>query len=119
MQAKLAEWQAKVICTFVGAAGFVEAQNGKNPLVEAAKDIDIFGGQSAYEREREAELDAMRGEKVADDWRDDPRLQQAAADPESGVEASNAAGSFESFMKSFDPSGTHLQAVPDLPSEDP
>lgn len=119
MAARLAEWQAKVICTFVGAAGMVESQNGKNPLVEAARDIDIFAGQSARDRERERELDAIRGEKVADDWRDDPRLARpVAADPESGVEAANAAGSFESFMKAFDPSGTHLQAVPDLPSED-
>jgi hypothetical protein len=117
MQAKLAEWQAKVICTFVGAAGMVESSGGKNPLVEAAREIDIFAGQ--HDDERQKELDRIRGDVVAEDWRDDPRFAPVAASPDAGVEASNPAGSFENFMRAFDPSGSHLQAVPDLPAEDP
>lgn len=60
-----------------------------------AQSIDIMGGS------RDEELDAMRGPKVADDWRDDPRLSQQAADPEQGVEASNASGSYEAFASMF------------------
>jgi hypothetical protein len=93
----------------------VEAKNGRNPLVEAAQAIDIFGGA---ERERERELDAVRGEMVAADWRDDPRFAPVPADPDTGQEASNTPGSFESFMRNFDPEGAHLQAVPDLPDEE-
>lgn len=40
----------------------------------------------------------MRGEKVADDIKDDPRFGMTKADPDRGVEASNGAGSFESLM---------------------
>jgi hypothetical protein len=119
MNARLVEWQTKVLSSFVGAAGMVEAQNGKNPLVEAAREIDIFAGSSPEHLARERELDELRGEVVAADWRDDPRLQKpVAADPERGIEAANADGSFESFMRAFDPGGAHLAAVPDLPAED-
>lgn len=40
----------------------------------------------------------MRGEKVADDVKDDPRFSMVEADPVRGVEASNGVGSFESLM---------------------
>ena len=81
------------MCSFIGAQAQIDTEKtgGKNPLVELAQSIDIMGDP------RDAELDAMRGEKVADDWHDDPRLAQQAADPAHGVEASNAAGSFEAF----------------------
>jgi hypothetical protein len=121
-QARIMEWQTRHICTFIGAQAMVDPDKhgGRNPLVDAAQDISIFAGASPRERqELELELEAMRGEKVADDWRDDPRLQKPVpADPERGVEAANAAGSFEGFMKFFDPAGAHLQAVPDLPPDE-
>lgn len=69
---------------------------GRNPLVDAAAGIDVFAGAG-----RDRELDALRGEKVADRWEDDPRLQDqrpVAADPEQGVEASNPEGSYEQFL---------------------
>jgi hypothetical protein len=87
----------------------------QNPLVVAAASMDIFAGAQVSREERE--LVAMRGEKVADDWRDDPRLQMPAADPESAAEAANAAGSYEGFLKAFG-GPPPLQAVPDLPPED-
>jgi hypothetical protein len=85
------------VCGFIGAQAQIDtkASGGKNPLVELAQAIDIMGSS------RDTELDAIRGEKVADDWREDPRLSQQAADPGHGVDASNAAGSMEAFMGSF------------------
>lgn len=67
---------------------------GRNPLVDAVQDLDILGGRGP----REAELDAIRGEKVADRVEDDPRFGRVAADPGRGVEAANPAGSFEAFL---------------------
>jgi hypothetical protein len=86
----------KTVCVFIGAQAQIDTEKtgGRNPLVDAAKELDIFGGKSG----RDKELDAIRGEKVADDWRDDPRLAPVAADPEKGVEASNASGSFEAML---------------------
>lgn len=114
----MTEWQAKHICTFIAASAgvWMELKAGQqNPLVEAAASIDIFAAPGTSPEERE--LDAMRGEKVADDWHDDPRLQMAPAAPESGVEAANVAGSYEGFLKAFG-GPPPLQAVPDLPPED-
>ncbi len=85
------------MCAFIGAQAPVDTKQtgGKNPLVELAQSIDILGGAGQ-------ELDKIRGEKVADDWRDDPRLQRpVAADPEAGVEASNAPASYEGFLAMF------------------
>lgn len=95
---QLAEAQAKVICTWIGAnAGvWMDLKPGQsNPLVEAAQRIS-FSPPS-----EDTELDKLRGPKVADDWHDDPRLAQTAADPAKGVEAANAAGSFEAFLGAF------------------
>ena len=74
-----------------------KAHGGKNPLVELAASIDIFGGKSPEEQE----LDRIRGPKVADSVADDPRFGPVAADPEAGVEADNGAGSYEMFLQSF------------------
>lgn len=63
-----------------------------------AQAIDLLGGKTDAERE----LEAMRGPKVADRIEDDPRLQASRpADPEHGVEAANAAGSYEGFLRKF------------------
>jgi hypothetical protein len=67
---------------------------GRNPLVEAASAIDIFG-------KADAELDRIRGPKVADRVEDDPRIGMTRADPDKGVDAANSAGSFEAFMTAF------------------
>lgn len=90
-----------MVCTFIGAQAMVDTDKtgGRNPLVDAAQDLDILGGGARSEAERE--LDEMRGPMVARRAEDDPRLQMAwpvAADPEAGVEASNPAGSFEGFL---------------------
>lgn len=87
------------MCSFIGAQAQIDTKRsgGRNPLVELAQSIDILDGKSDAERE----LDAMRGPRVADDWRDDPRLAQVAADPEHGVEAANSPGSFEAFSAMF------------------
>lgn len=71
-----------------------EKTGGKNPLVELAQSIDIFGAKSPEEQE----LDRIRGPRVADSVEDDPRFGKVAADPATGVEASNSAGSYEAFM---------------------
>lgn len=100
-QARLAEAQAKVICTFIGAnAGvWMDLKKGqKNPLVEAAQKIDFLGTGPT---EEERELDRIRGPKVADDWKDDPRIAPQPANPETGEEASNPEGSMEAFMTMF------------------
>jgi hypothetical protein len=65
------------------------------------KEISIFGEKTSEERE----LDAIRGEKVADRAADDPRFALVPADPERGVEASNAGGSFEALMSGWGGSG--------------
>jgi hypothetical protein len=89
-------------------------QGQKNPMLEAALAISLTGEMSPEEAERERELDAMRGEKVADDYRDDPRLkkeQMVLADPVKGVEASNPSGSFEALMGGWGRHPTHGQAL--------
>ncbi len=75
-------------------------QGQKNPLVEAASNIDIFAGRRQRDP-REVELDEMRGPVVAEDWHDDPRIAPQAADPAKDVEASNPDGSFEAFLHMF------------------
>lgn len=96
---KTAEWQAKTICQFIGMQAWVDTSKhgGRNPIVDAAMDIDIFGKRS----ERDRMLDELRGEKVADRVEDDPRLARVAADPKAGVEAANPDGSFEAMMHMF------------------
>lgn len=88
-----------MVCQFIGAQAMVDtkAHGGKNPLVELAASIDIFGGKSPEEQE----LDRIRGPKVADSIEDDPRFGKVAADPEAGVEADNGQGSYEAFMTMF------------------
>lgn len=84
------------MCAFIGAQAQVDVKktNGRNPLVELAQSIDILAPPSA--------LDQLRGERVADDWQDDPRLApRVPADPESGVEAANSPGSYEAFAAMF------------------
>jgi hypothetical protein len=63
--------------------------------------VELAQGISILPDEREQALAGMRGEVVASDWRDDPRVAAQAADPANGVEASNAAGSFEAFASMF------------------
>lgn len=66
-----------MICTWVGSAaglGMVDWKGRTNPLVEAVKDISIFG-EGRERTPEEEELDRMRGPVVAADYRDDPRLQ--------------------------------------------
>jgi hypothetical protein len=72
----------------------------------AVQAISITGDRDL----REAELDAMRGEKVADRIEDDPRFGRQAADPDRGVEAANPGGSFEALMGGW-MSGSHGQAL--------
>jgi hypothetical protein len=88
-----------MVCQFIGAQAQVDVSKhgGRNPLVEMAASIDIFGGRSAEEQE----LDRIRGPKVADNWQDDARFSPVAADPAAGVEADNPAGSFEAFSAMF------------------
>jgi len=97
LETRLAEAQTKTICSFLAASAGLWMNLGKgevNPLIEQAARIDFLGSP-------DTELDDIRGEKVADDWRKDPRLAPQAADPAQGVEASNAEGSFEAFMTMF------------------
>jgi hypothetical protein len=95
----VAEWQVKTICSFIGAQAMVDTEKhgGRNPLVELAASLDIFATRSPEERE----LDRIRGPKVADRLEDDARFARVAADPAAGVEASNAAGSYEGFAAMF------------------
>jgi hypothetical protein len=128
-QARLMEWQTRHICTFIGAQAQVDTDKygGRNPLVDAAQELSIFAGATPGQRRElglddtspeQQELDDMRGEVVARDWRDDPRLQKPVpADPGKGVEAANAAGSYDAFLQAFGAPPV-LQAVPDLPPED-
>lgn len=85
-----------MVCQFIGAQAIVDTSKtgGRNPLVEAAASISIFGDKTPEERE----LDRIRGPVVAARIEDDPRFGKVAADPEAGVEASNASGSYEAFM---------------------
>lgn len=107
------------MCAFIGAQAPIDTKQtgGRNPLVELAHAIDILGGE---------EPDPIRGEKVADDWRDDPRLARpVAADPAAGVEAENAPASYEGFMTMFGggsplpPGAGEPDARPDLRAEAP
>jgi hypothetical protein len=84
------------VCQFIGAQAAIDTSKtgGRNPLVEMAASIDIFGDKSPEEQE----LDRIRGPKVADSVEDDPRFGKVAADPDAGIEASNSAGSYEAFM---------------------
>lgn len=86
----------KIVCQFIGAQAAVDTSKhgGRNPLVEAAMALSIFGERTA----EELELERIRGPQVAARLEDDERFAQRAADPENGVEASNAAGSYEAFM---------------------
>jgi hypothetical protein len=85
-----------MVCSFIGAQAMVDTKQhgGKNPLVELAQSIDIFGVKTPEERE----LDRIRGPQVAASVQDDPRFGKVAADPQAGTEAENAAGSYEAFM---------------------
>lgn len=93
---KLAEWQVRTICSFIGAQAPVDTSKtgGRNPLVEMARDISIFGEKTPEEEE----LDRIRGPQVASSIDDDPRFGKVAADPDKGVEAANSTGSYEAFM---------------------
>jgi hypothetical protein len=85
----------RTICSFIGAQAQVDTDKhgGRNPLVELAASLSIFGDKSPEEEE----LDRIRGPAVAARLEDDPRFGKVAADPEQGVEASNSAGSYEAF----------------------
>jgi hypothetical protein len=85
-----------MVCQFIGAQAMIDTgkHGGRNPLVEAAASISVFGDKAPEEQE----LDRIRGPKVADSVEDDPRFGKVAADPEAGVEASNGAGSYEAFL---------------------
>lgn len=86
----------KIVCQFIGAQAQVDISKhgNRNPLVEAAMAVSIFGEKSP----EELELDRIRGPQVAARLEDDERFARRAADPANGVEASNAAGSYEAFM---------------------
>jgi hypothetical protein len=67
---------------------------GRNPLVEHAASISIFGDKTP----EEAELEKMRGPVVAQSVQDDPRFGKVAADPDTGQEAANGTGSYEALI---------------------
>lgn len=96
---RLAEWQVKMICSFIGAQAMVDTEKhgGRNPLVELAQSIDIFNKRTP----EEIELDRIRGPKVADSIETDARFAKVAADPAAGQEAANGQGSYEAFMTMF------------------
>jgi hypothetical protein len=89
----------KTVCTFIGAQAMIDVKQhgGRNPLVEMAQSISITGDQAP----EEIELDRIRGPRVADRLEDDPRFARVAADPAAGVEAENAAGSYEQLLAAF------------------
>ncbi len=89
----------KTVCVWIGAQAQIDPDEhgGRNPLVDMAQELDILGGRSVAEKE----LDAIRGEKVADRIEDDPRFSRVPADPGKGVEAANPDGSFEAMMRMF------------------
>ena len=86
-----------MVCTWIGAQAWIDTEKtgGRNPLVEAAQQLDIFGGRTPEEEE----LDRIRGPRVADRVEDDPRFSRVAADPGRGVEAANPGGSFEAMIR--------------------
>lgn len=88
-----------MVCQFIAAQAQVDTSKtgGRNPLLDLAMDIDIFGEKSAAEKE----LDAIRGPKVADSIEDDARFGPTAANPDTGQEADNGQGSYEAFMAMF------------------
>jgi hypothetical protein len=89
----------KTVCQFIGAQAMVDTSKhgGRNPLVELAASISILGEKTP----EEIELDRIRGPKMHDRVEDDPRFSRVAADPDAGVEASNAAGSYEAMLAAF------------------
>jgi hypothetical protein len=95
------------VCTFIAAqAGmWMELKPGQqNPMLEAAQRVSILPDPPTPE---EAELEEMRGPRVADRLEDDPRFQKekmVLADPARGVEASNPRGTFEALMNGWGPS---------------
>jgi hypothetical protein len=111
-QLQVAEWQAKTICQFIGAQAMIDTSKtgGRNPLVDAAMAISIFGEKSP----EELELERIRGPKVADSLEEDPRFAKIAADPEAGVEAANPTGSYEGFFRMFGGGGMPPPVPEDL-----
>jgi hypothetical protein len=86
------------VCSFIGAQQVqIKPVNGRNPLVDLARSIDILGAVSAEEQA----LRDLRGEPVAASLEEDPRFGRTAADPDKGVEADNSQGSFEAFLSAF------------------
>jgi hypothetical protein len=105
---------------------WMELKKGQsNPMLDAAQAISITGGPE--KSPEEIALDEMRGEKVADDYRDDPRLKSKKEDRSALVQMNdgstiprwlvegddvaeeNKQGSFESLMGGWAPS-SHGQA---------
>jgi hypothetical protein len=106
-----------MVCTWIGAQAMIDTEKtgGRNPLVDAALELDIFGGaRTEAELEAERELDAIRGEKVADHWQDDPRIAPVGADPDKGVEASNPDGSFEAMLRMMGGGGMGPAPMPGI-----
>jgi hypothetical protein len=84
------------VCSFIGAQAQIDTKKtgGRNPLVDMALSLDILGTRSPEEEE----LDRMRGPMVARDVSEDSRFAKVAADPDKGVDAENASGSYEAFL---------------------
>lgn len=76
--------------------------------MELAQDLHLIP------TEEDRELERIRGPRVADRIEDDPRFAKVAADPATGQEAANAAGSFEHLVGMF---GAAEAAVQPAPSE--
>ena len=91
----------KTICSFIGAQAMIDTEKhgGRNPLVELAASLHIIP------TEEDRELERIRGPQVAASIEDDPRFARVAADPATGQEAANGAGSFESLLGMFGASG--------------
>lgn len=107
---KRTEWLAQTISAFIAATAPFSDEKSQRKLLDAVAQIDIFAKGSKTMDAREAELYAMRGEKVADRIEDDPRFARVGADPARGVEAANGSGSFEALMGGWLPS-SHGQAL--------
>lgn len=88
-----------MVCQFIASQAQIDTSKtgGRNPLLDLAMDIDIFGTRSEEQRA----LDELRGPKVADSIEDDPRFGPTAANPDTGQEADNGQGSYEAFMTMF------------------
>lgn len=86
------------------AAAPFASEEGSKTMFNAVEKINILGGSKVARDPREIELDDMRGERVADSIKDDPRFSMVKADPDKGVEASNPGGSFEALMGGWLPS---------------